>query len=112
MPPFRIERPVFGTGSRFAAAGKGNAQVGKPEADAVALSKLTRAKNRRFLAIKRAAEVLSALPAAGEALHVVSSSGFDVADMLDHLIERLGICPTVAITTLGYNRRNLLTLLG
>jgi hypothetical protein len=72
----------------------------------------TRARARRALAVAQAAELLAHLPTPGEALHVVATARFDVADVLGCLLERLGKCVRLVIATLGYNRRNLRALLS
>jgi hypothetical protein len=72
----------------------------------------TRAKARRALAVAQAAEVLAELPQPGEALHVVCTARFDVADLLGCLLEKLGRCDRMTVATLGYSRRNLKSLLS
>jgi hypothetical protein len=67
---------------------------------------------RRAAGIAEAREVLKNLPGPGESLHVVATARMDLADVLAVLLERLGPCDRVRIATLGYNRRNLATLLG
>jgi hypothetical protein len=72
---------------------------------------LVRSKARRALGIAEAAALLAHLPQPGESLHVVCTSRFDLSDVLNHLIERFGVCERQVIATLGYNRRNLLAML-
>lgn len=66
---------------------------------------------RRTASIAAAREVLEQLPAAGESLHVVCSKKMDLADAIAAVLETLGRCDTMRIATLGYNVRNLKTML-
>jgi hypothetical protein len=67
---------------------------------------------RRAAGIREAKQVLEHLPAPGESLHAVVTARLDLTDVMNALIERIGPCRRVTIATLGYNARNLRTLLA
>jgi hypothetical protein len=71
-----------------------------------------RAAARRAAGIKEAAEALAHLPAPGESVHLIFTARLDLSDLLACLLERLGHCSEMKCATLGYNRRNLTSLLG
>jgi hypothetical protein len=81
------------------------------EADGLPTPALVRSRARRALGIAEAAGLLAHLPAPGESLHVLCTARFDMSDVLNHLIERFGVCERLTVATLGYNRRNLLAML-
>src|SRR5262249_52243652 len=56
-------------------------------------------------------ESLALLPAPGESLHLIFTARLDLADILAALLDRLGRCERMALATLGYNERNLSTML-
>ncbi len=66
---------------------------------------------RRAAGIKEASEVLAHLPGPGESLHAICTARMDLTDLVSALLERLGRCNQMAIATLGYNRKNLKSLL-
>src|SRR6266540_3238408 len=66
---------------------------------------------RRAAGIREAKETLALLPAPGESLHALSTSRMDLTDVIGALLERLGKCDRLVIGTLGYNARNLRTML-
>ena len=69
---------------------------------------MTRAANRRFAALKEAAQVLDVLPGEGEALHVLMSGHYDLAHLLVILLERLGtVCTELMVATLSLSARNI-----
>ncbi len=70
-----------------------------------------KAKARRAVGIKEAADVLAILPAAGESLHAICTARLDLSDVLNCLLGRLGACERMSIATLGYNERNLSAIL-
>jgi hypothetical protein len=55
---------------------------------------------------------LAARRAAGESLHALCTARMDLTDVVNALLERLGRCDRLHVATLGYNARNLRTLLG
>jgi hypothetical protein len=67
---------------------------------------------RRAAGIAEAAAVLEHLPGPGESLHAVVTSRLDLTDVLNAILERVGTCERMAIATLGYNARNLRTILA
>ncbi len=67
---------------------------------------------RRAAGIAEAAAVLAHLPGPGESLHALCTHRLDLTDVIGALLDKLGCCDRLAIATLGYNRRNLRTLLG
>jgi hypothetical protein len=74
--------------------------------------KLLKLKARRAAGIREAAETLAHLPGPGESLHALCTSRLDLADIIGHLLERVGRCTRLSIGTLGYNARNLRTMLS
>jgi hypothetical protein len=73
---------------------------------------LVRLQARRAAAVREAADVLAHLPGLSESLHCIATHRLDLADIIGHLLQRLGPCATVAIATLGFNPRNLKTMLA
>jgi hypothetical protein len=67
---------------------------------------------RRAAGIAEAKAILDHLPGPGESLHAVCTHRMDLADVVNALLERLGPCQRLLIATLGYNGRNLRTMLG
>jgi hypothetical protein len=67
---------------------------------------------RRAAGIAEAKAVLEHLPAPGESLHAVVTARLDLTDVINAILERLGRCERMRIATLGYNARNLRTMLG
>src|SRR5438876_6435161 len=66
---------------------------------------------RRAAGIAEAKAVLDHLPGPGESLHALCTARMDLTDVIGSLLERLGKCDRLVIGTLGYNARNLQTLL-
>jgi hypothetical protein len=62
--------------------------------------------NRRLAALREAKDVLAHLPGPGEALHVLLTGRFDLCDVVDCLISRVGTVAHVRIATLSFNGRN------
>jgi hypothetical protein len=87
------------------------APAGNEDGGGLPTPALVKAKARRALAIAEAAGLLAHLPQPGESLHVLCTARFDMSDVLNHLVERFGVCDRMVIATLGYNRRNLLAML-
>src|SRR5262245_44911744 len=66
---------------------------------------------RRAAGIAEAKAVLDHLPGPGESLHALCTSRMDLTDIIGALLDKLGRCDRLAIGTLGYNARNLRTML-
>src|SRR5262245_64677671 len=66
---------------------------------------------RRAAGIREAKAVLDHLPGSGESLHALCTARMDLTDVINALLERLGKCDRLVIATLGYNARNLQTML-
>ena len=66
---------------------------------------------RRATGIAEARAVLDHLPGPGESLHALCTARMDLTDVIGALLEKLGRCNRLVIGTLGYNARNLQTLL-
>jgi hypothetical protein len=66
---------------------------------------------RRAAGIAEAKAVLDHLPAPGESLHALCTARMDLTDVINALFARLGPCDQILIATLGYNERNLSTML-
>jgi hypothetical protein len=73
---------------------------------------LVRLKARRAAGIAEARAVLANLPGECESLHCVCTARMDLTDVINALVEKLGRCERLLIATLGYNRKNLQSLLG
>jgi hypothetical protein len=71
-----------------------------------------KALRRRTLAIREAHEALARLPEPGESLHVLCTARLDLAEVVAQLLGRLGPCERVSVATLGYNERNLASMLS
>jgi hypothetical protein len=67
---------------------------------------------RRAAGIAEAKAVLAHLPGPGESLHAVCTHRLDLTDVIGVLLGKLGPCDRALIATLGYNARNLRTMLG
>ena len=67
---------------------------------------------RRAAGIREAREVLTQLPGPGESLHALVTARLDLTDVLNALLDTLGRCDRMAIATLGYNERNLKSMLA
>ncbi|HEX5269362.1 MAG TPA: hypothetical protein VFW33_02690 [Gemmataceae bacterium] len=67
---------------------------------------------RRAAGIAEAKDVLAHLPGPGESLHALCTTRMDLTDVVNALLERLGRCERLHVATLGYNARNLRTMLG
>lgn len=82
------------------------------EADGLPTPARVRLAARRAAGIAEAKSILADLPEAGESVHCICSARMDLADIVHHLLERLGRCDQMTIATLGYNARNLKTMLA
>jgi hypothetical protein len=67
---------------------------------------------RRQAGIAEAKAVLEHLPVPGESLHALVTARLDLTDVIGALLERLEPCQRMTIATLGYNAKNLKTMLG
>lgn len=66
--------------------------------------------NRRLAALKEAAEILAVLPAKGEALHALMTGRYDLSDLLQVVLGRLGKARHIRIATLSFNKHNVQVL--
>src|SRR5215470_10582522 len=66
---------------------------------------------RRAAGIREAKAVLDHLPGPGESLHALCTARMDLTDVIGALLEKLGRCDRLVVGTLGYNARNLRTML-
>ncbi len=66
---------------------------------------------RRTAGIAEANAVLDHLPGPGESLHCLCTARMDLTDVIVALGERFGACDRLLIATLGYNERNLRSML-
>jgi hypothetical protein len=102
MARFRIRRLHFG--ARPEADGDDNGE-GLPTPARIKLAA------RRAAGIAEAKAVLSHLPGPGESLHAICTARMDLTDVITALIEQQGPCQRMMVATLGYNERNLSTML-
>jgi hypothetical protein len=66
---------------------------------------------RRAAGIAEAKAILDHLPGPGESLHALCTARMDLTDIIGALCDKLGRCDRLVIGTLGYNARNLRTML-
>jgi hypothetical protein len=100
MPQFTIRKVRFGR------------PAGGDEAEGLPRPALVKLQARRAAGIREAAETLAHLPGPGESLHALCTARMDLTDVINALLERFGRCEQLHIATLGYNARNLRTMLG
>jgi hypothetical protein len=67
---------------------------------------------RRAAGIAEAKAILEQVPGAGESVHAVCTARMDLSDIISALLGKVGTCDRLLIATLGYNARNLRTMLG
>jgi hypothetical protein len=67
---------------------------------------------RRAAGLAEARAILEHLPEPGESVHALCTARMDLTDVIGALLGKLGTCDRMLIGTLGYNARNLRTLLG
>jgi hypothetical protein len=103
MPRFTARRLPFG---RPPGADDEDQGEGLPKPTRIRLAA------RRAAGIAEAGAILEHLPGPGESVHAVMTCRLDLADVIAALMERLGPCDRLVIATLGYNARNLRTMLG
>ena len=82
------------------------------ETDGVPTPAKVKLAARRTAGIAEAKAVLAHLPRPGESLHAVVTARLDLTDVIGALLERLGHCERMMVATLGYNARNLRTMLA
>jgi len=71
-----------------------------------------RLRLRRQAGIAEAREILAHLPEPGESVHAIMTARMDLSDVLHCLLDRLGRCERMTISTLSYNERNLKHMLS
>jgi hypothetical protein len=103
MPRFAVRRIPFG---RPPGAEDDDAGDGLPTPARIKLAA------RRAAGIAEAKDVLKQLPRPGESLHALCTARMDLTDVIGALLEKLGRCDRLMIATLGYNERNLKTMLA
>ena len=67
---------------------------------------------RRAAGIAEAKSILEYMPGPGESLHALCTARMDLTDVITALLERFGRCDRLAIATLGYNVRNVRSMLA
>jgi hypothetical protein len=72
----------------------------------------TNAHARRVAGIREAKAVLEHLPQPGESLHAICTARMDLTDVITALLESVGRCDRMHVATLGYNPKNLATMLS
>jgi hypothetical protein len=100
---FAVRKLPFG---RFAGTDEDDDGTGLPTPAKIKLAA------RRAAGLAEARGVLDHLPAPRESLHAVCTVRMDLTDVIGALLERLGRCDRMMIATLGYNRKNLVTMLA
>lgn len=63
--------------------------------------------SRKLAALKEAGDILATLPEPGEALHAIMTGRYDLTDLLDVVLSRLGKAKHLRIATLSFNRHNV-----
>jgi hypothetical protein len=79
---------------------------GPPTEDVLAPHTRRQTVNRRLAALREAGDVLAVLPEPGESLHAIMIGRYDLCDLLDVLLSRLGTALHLRIATLSFNERN------
>jgi len=87
------------------------AVIRRKAADTVPAPILTRAERCRVAQIREAAAVLGLLPRPGQTLHALLVARFDLVDLIDVLLSKLGPA-RIAAATLSFNRRSCRVILG
>jgi hypothetical protein len=78
----------------------------QPAQDIPAPLRMRHRPNRRIAALRECREILAELPEPGFALHCIQSGRFDLSDLIDVMLERLGQITHMRIATLSFNGRN------
>jgi hypothetical protein len=81
------------------------------DAEGIPRPHIVKLKARRAAGVREAKETLAVLPGPGESLHAIMTARLDMTDVLNALLEKLGMCERAMIATLGYNSRNFQTML-
>lgn len=68
--------------------------------------------NRRLAALKEAGEIVDQLPGPGESLHALMTGRYDLTDLLDVILAKLGTAKHLRIATLSFNGHNVQQLRG
>jgi hypothetical protein len=71
----------------------------------------TRATARRTAGIREAKQVMQFLPGPRESFHAIVTARMDLTDVLTALLETAGPCESMHVATLGFNAKNLRTML-
>src|SRR5262245_19344050 len=66
-----------------------------------------KARTRRVAELREAGQILAALPGPGETLHAIQSGRYDLADVVQVILDRRGQAKHLRIATLSYNARNV-----
>ena len=72
----------------------------------------TECTSRRLAALREAGDVLTVLPGPGQSLHAIMTGRYDLTDLLDIILERLGSAAHLRIATLSFNNRNVHRMLA
>ncbi len=62
---------------------------------------------RRLAALREAKEVLAVMPGPGASLHAIMTGRYDLADLIDAAMGKLGTIDHLRIATLSFNGRNV-----
>ncbi len=72
--------------------------------DEVPTPHTTKSANRRLAALREARGILTTMPGPGEALHAIMSGRYDLTDVIEAILERVGAVAHLRIATLSFNR--------
>lgn len=67
---------------------------------------------RRQACLAKAAQIVQHLPGPGESLHALTTSRMDLTDVATAILDSHGGAHNIRVATLGYNARNLHTILA
>jgi hypothetical protein len=67
-------------------------------------------QSRRLAALREAGDVLTVLPGPGESLHAIMTGRYDLCDLLEVILAKLGTVAQLRIATLSFNGRNAQTM--
>jgi hypothetical protein len=102
MARFSVRKLHFGQQTKEESADTG---------DGLPTPALVKLATRRAAGIAEAKAVLEHLPGRGESLHALCTARMDLTDVIVALGERFGVCDRIIVATLGYNERNLQSML-
>lgn len=80
-------------------------------ADAIPTPTVSKASRRRVAQLAEARDVLTELPAPGEALHGLMTGRYDLTDLIEVLLDQIGPA-RLTVATLSFNRRNTVDMLA